>query len=54
MIDTVIAELQRQLDWVGPGGRGQGHIVLTRPQAEAVIAELRRLDLARAIERDGQ
>ena len=40
-IAEVLAEIERQLAWVGPGGRGQGHIVLTRAQAEALVALVR-------------
>ena len=33
----VIKEIKRQLDWRGPSGKPQGHIVLTRVQAEALL-----------------
>jgi hypothetical protein len=33
-IANVLEEIRRQLEWVGPAGRGQGHIVLTRDMAE--------------------
>lgn len=33
----VIKEIKRQLDWRGPSGKPQGHIVLTREQAEALL-----------------
>jgi hypothetical protein len=33
-IADVLSEIKRQLEWVGPGGRGQGHIVLHRDMAE--------------------
>lgn len=35
-IAQILAEIKRQLDWRGPGGAGQGHIVLTREQAEYI------------------
>jgi hypothetical protein len=40
-MNEVITEIERQLAWTGPGGRVQGHIVLTREQATALVTELR-------------
>lgn len=33
----VIARIEQQLAWRGPGGRGQGHIVLTRVEAVTAL-----------------
>lgn len=35
-IANVLAEIQRQLEWRGPSGSQQGHVVLSRDQAEYV------------------
>lgn len=35
--DDVMAEIERQLMWRGPNGGKQGHIVLTRAQAETIF-----------------
>lgn len=37
---AIVAEVERQLEWRGPGGRGQGHVVLERPQAELLLQKL--------------
>jgi hypothetical protein len=33
----VLTEIKRQFDWRGPNGKPQGHIVITREQAEALL-----------------
>jgi hypothetical protein len=37
---AIFAEIERQLSWRGPSGKGQGHIVLDREQAEALLAQV--------------
>lgn len=34
---SIVAEVERQLEWRGPSGKSQGHIVLDRPQAELLL-----------------
>jgi hypothetical protein len=36
----VLAEMRRQLAWVGPSGRMQGHVVIERHRAESLLAWL--------------
>lgn len=48
VISTVLAEIDRQLDWRGPSGKGQGHIVLGRDEA----AYLRQWCITLCTERD--
>ena len=36
-IEAIRTELVRQLDWRGPSGKEQGHIVLGRMQAEVLV-----------------
>jgi hypothetical protein len=38
----VLRHIRNQLDWCGPTGRRMAHIVLTREEAEAVLANLQR------------
>lgn len=47
-IADVLSEIKRQLDWRGPNGRPQGHVVLPRAMAEY----LRDATLNIIIERD--
>jgi hypothetical protein len=47
-IADVLSEIKRQLDWRGPNGKPQGHIVLPRDQAEY----LHQATIAVIIERD--
>lgn len=37
---SIVAEVERQLEWRGPNGGSQGHIVLDRPQAELLLQKL--------------
>jgi hypothetical protein len=37
---AIVAEVERQLEWRGPTGRAQGHVVLERPQAELLLQKL--------------
>jgi hypothetical protein len=39
-MDDVAPEIERQLAWRGPTGKPQGHIVLTRAQAEQALMRL--------------
>jgi hypothetical protein len=41
-LQSIITELERQLNWEGPGGRVQGHVVMSRHQAEFILEELRK------------
>ncbi len=50
-IGDVLKVIKQQLDWRGPSGKAQGHIVLTREQAEA-LAQLPQL-LSLAIDEAG-
>jgi hypothetical protein len=50
-IGDVLKVIKQQLDWRGPSGKAQGHIVLTREQAE-VLAHLPQL-LSLAIDEAG-
>jgi hypothetical protein len=50
-IGDVLKVINQQLDWRGPSGKAQGHIVLTREQAE-VLAHLPQL-LSLAIDEAG-
>lgn len=45
----VLAEVRRQLEWRGPGGKGQGHVVLERAMAEYLCEGM----VGIIIERDG-
>ena len=38
-VQMVLVEIKRQLDWRGPSGRVQGHVVLPRNLAERLLAE---------------
>ena len=40
-LDETIDFIQNQLDWRGPGGNKQGHIVLGRKEGELVVTWLR-------------
>lgn len=46
LIGDVLKHIKLQLDWRGPTGRAQGHIVLTREQAEVLVQLPRLLNLA--------
>ena len=39
-LDEIIADLKAQIDWRGPGGQPQGHIVLPRNDAAEVLEYL--------------
>jgi hypothetical protein len=39
-LKDVIDHIRWQLDWRGPSGRKQGHIVLKHEEAEVLLAEL--------------
>jgi hypothetical protein len=45
-VGDVLKVVQQQLDWRGPTGKAQGHVVLTREQAEALVQLPRLLSLA--------
>lgn len=36
----VLNNLAAQLDWTGPNGKKQGHVVLVRSDAEILLSEL--------------
>lgn len=40
---TALEEIKRQLDWRGPTGKMQGHIVIRREEAEALWEEFGKL-----------
>ena len=42
-IAALIAKIATDLAWRGPGGRPLGHILLTRAEAETILAALGRL-----------
>jgi hypothetical protein len=40
LLSDVFAEIERQLAWRGPAGKGQGHIVLDRECAEVLLEQM--------------
>jgi hypothetical protein len=40
-LEEVLKLLQQQLDWRGPSGKPQGHIVLSRQHTALLIEKLR-------------
>lgn len=41
--EITIAEIQKQVEWRGPSGKTQGHIVITRIQALSLLTFLEKL-----------
>lgn len=40
---AAIKNMQKQLDWRGPTGKPQGHIVVTREEAKSLLLEIDRI-----------
>ena len=47
----IIDFIQHQIDWRGPGGNKQGHVVIARKEAEVLLELLKDVE---SVERQGQ
>jgi hypothetical protein len=51
-LQEVLDDIVHKLDWRGPSGRSQGHIVLSREEAATLVSEISGLQLKLEAARD--